>query len=274
MHSTLEVLGPLLFFGFMALITLVAQIVKIAQEWERGVVLRLGKFDRTRGPGLFFLIPFVEKVIKVDIRVVAHEVPPQEVITRDNVTIKVSAVIYFRVLAESVENAVCRVFSYYEATSQIAQTTLRSILGQHELDDLLAHRDKINLALQKIIDEQTGPWGVKVSAVEIKDVELPASMQRAMARQAEAEREKRAKIIHADGEFQASQKLADAADVLSRHTSALQLRFLQTLTEISAEKNSTIIFPVPIDTLMPFLDRVRTDHPTAAPTSGPAPAAG
>lgn len=271
MHSIVEVLGPFLFLAIVALISVVSQIVKVAMEWERGVVLRLGKYERTAGPGLFFLIPIVERAIKVDIRVVTHVVPPQEVITRDNVTIKVNAVIYFRVLAEAVANAICRVYNYQDATSQIAQTTLRSILGQHELDDLLANRDKINLALQRIIDEQTEPWGVKVSAVEIKDVELPQSMQRAMARQAEAEREKRAKIIHADGEFQASKRLAEAAEVLGHSSAAMQLRFLQTLTEIAVEKSSTILFPVPIDTLRPFLQapaEAWSPGPRSAPSQG------
>lgn len=252
MRELVELIGPLAVVAVVMVMIIVPQFIKIAQEWERVVVLRLGKFMRVRGPGLVILIPLVERGIKVDIRVVVHEVPPQEIITRDNVTIKVSAVIYFRVM--SAESAVCRVMDFFNATSQIAQTTLRSALGQHELDELLAHRDKINLALQKDIDEQTEPWGVKVTAVEIKDVELPQSMQRAMAKQAEAEREKRAKVIHAEGEFLASQRLGEAAQVLGRTKAAMQLRYLQTLTEISLEKSSTIIFPVPVDTLRPFLD--------------------
>jgi len=255
LEALVKAIGPFTVLAIIAAIIVVPQFIKIAQEWERGVVLRLGKYDRTRGPGLFFLIPFVERAIKVDVRVFTHEVPPQEVITRDNVTIKVSAVIYFQVLAEQAQNAVCRVYDFAQATSQISQTTLRSILGQHELDELLANRDKINVALQRIIDDQTEPWGVNVSAVEIKDVELPASMQRAMAKQAEAEREKRAKVIHAEGEYLASERLAAAALVIGASPAAMQLRFLQTLTEIAVEKSSTILFPVPIDTLKPFLMR-------------------
>jgi len=242
------------------LMVLIPMFVKICQEWERAVVLRLGKYDRTRGPGIIFLIPAVERCIKIDTRLVAHEVAPQEIITRDNVTIKVSAALYFYVLIA--ENAVCKIYDFFQTTSQLAQTTLRSILGQHDLDDLLVNRNKINLALQEIIDEQTEKWGVKVHSVEIKDVELPTTMQRAMAKQAEAEREKRAKVIHAEGEFQASQRLAEAANILGSSTAAMQLRFLQTLTEISVEKSSTILFPVPIDTLRPFL------QPDATKTSG------
>ncbi len=242
-------------------LVLLPRVVKITQEWERAVILRLGRFVRVRGPGVVFLIPFVERALKVDVRVVTHEVPPQEVITRDNVTIKVSAVLYFRVLVDHVQDAVCKVLNYVQATSQISQTTLRSILGQHELDDLLANREKINLALQRVIDEQTEGWGIKVTVVEIKDVELPTPMQRAMARQAEAEREKRAKIIHAEGEFQAAQRLAEAAQVLGINQGAMQLRFLQTLTEISTENSSTVIFPVPVDTIRPFLQQL---SPTVA----------
>ncbi|MDP2728402.1 MAG: slipin family protein, partial [Dehalococcoidia bacterium] len=223
------------------------------QEYERGVLFRLGRLVGPRGPGLFFIIPIVDRIVRVDLRVVPLEVPPQEVITRDNVTIKVTAVLFFRVVDP--ENAIVKVSDFVRATFQIAQTTLRSVLGQSELDELLAHREAINQRLAQIIDEQTEPWGVKVSAVEVKDVELPQTMQRAMSRQAEAEREKRAKIIHADGEFQASQMLADAAKVIGSQEQALQLRYLQTLTEIAAEKNSTIVFPIPIDLISSFLNR-------------------
>ena len=213
--------------------------VKIVQEYERGVIFRLGRLVGARGPGLFVIIPFVDRMVKIDLRVVTLEIPPQEVISKDNVTIRVSAVLYFRVL--NPDNAVTRVADYVRATFQIAQTTLRSVLGQSELDELLAQREQINQRLQQIIDEQTEPWGIKVSTVEVKDVELPESMQRAMARQAEAEREKRAKIIHAEGEFQAAQTLAEAARVIATQESALQLRYLQTLAEIATEKNSTIV---------------------------------
>ena len=216
-----------------------AAAVKIVQEYERGVIFRLGRLVGAKGPGLFFIIPFVDRMAKIDLRVITLEIPPQEVITRDNVTIRVSAVLYFRVLDPS--HAVTRVADYVRATFQIAQTTLRSVLGQSELDELLAQREQINQRLQQIIDEQTEPWGIKVSTVEVKDVELPEVMQRAMARQAEAEREKRAKIIHAEGEFQAAQTLAEAARVIASQESALQLRYLQTLNEIAVEKNSTVI---------------------------------
>ncbi len=237
----------------LILIAFLGSSVKIVKEYERGVIFRLGRLEGARGPGLFFVIPIMEAMVRVDLRTITMEVPPQEVITRDNVTVKVNAVVYFRVIDP--DRAVTKVLDYIRATSQIAQTTLRSVLGQSELDELLSHREEINLKLQKIIDEQTEPWGVKVSVVEVKDVELPDNMQRAMARQAEAEREKRAKIIHAEGEFQASQTLAKAAHVLSTEPAALQLRFLQTLAEISVEKNSTIIFPVPVDLIMPFIER-------------------
>ncbi len=219
--------------------------VKVVQEYERGVIFRLGRLIGAKGPGLFFIIPGVDRMMKIDLRVITLVVDPQEVITRDNVTVKVNAVLYFKVIDPNM--AVVKVLDYVRATSQIAQTTLRAVLGQSDLDTLLAQRDQINQRLQKIIDEQTEPWGVKVSVVEVKDVELPQSMQRAMAKQAEAEREKRAKVIHAQGEFDASARLADAADMLNRSSTALQLRYLQTLTEIAVEKNSTIIFPVPID---------------------------
>ena len=219
--------------------------VKVVQEYERGVVFRLGRLLGPRGPGIILLIPFIEKMRKVDLRTVTMDIPAQEVITRDNVTVRVNAVAYFRVLDPNA--ATVNVADYIRATSQIAQTTLRSVLGQGDLDDLLSEREKINQELQRIIDDQTEPWGVKVSIVEVKDVELPSSMQRAMARQAEAEREKRAKVIHAEGEFQASQQLAQAAEVIAQNPVTIQLRYLQTLTEIGAEQNTTVVFPLPID---------------------------
>lgn len=235
------------------LLLLVGSAVRILLEYERGVVFRLGRFAGVRGPGLRFIIPVIDKLVKVSLRTIVTDVPPQDVITKDNVSVKVNAVTYFRVV--SPEKALIEVENFLYATSQLAQTTLRSILGQVELDELLSHREKINLQLQEILDRQTDPWGVKVSNVEIKHVDLPVEMQRAMAKQAEAERERRAKVIHAEGEFQASQKLADAAHVISSEAGALQLRFLQTLTEIAAEKNSTILFPIPIDLVKPFLKR-------------------
>jgi regulator of protease activity HflC (stomatin/prohibitin superfamily) len=221
--------------------------IKIVQEYERGVVFRLGRLVGPRGPGLILLIPFIERMIKVDLRTVTMDVPAQEVITRDNVTVRVNAVAYFRVVDPSA--SVVNVADYIRATSQISQTTLRSILGQSMLDELLSEREKINRELQQIIDQQTEPWGIKVSVVEVRDVELPQTMQRAMAAQAEAERVKRAKIIHADGEFQASQQLAEAAEVIHRNPVTIQLRYLQTLAEVGAEKNTTIIFPLPIELL-------------------------
>ena len=227
------------------LVILLASAIKIVQEYERGVIFRLGRLVGAKGPGLFFIIPIVDRMIKVDLRVVTLDVPTQEVITRDNVTVSVNAVVYFRVVDPS--DAVVQIEDFRRATWNISQTTLRNVIGQSELDELLAHREDINQKLQQIIDEATEPWGVKVSIVEIKDVGLPQSMQRAMARQAEAEREKRAKIIHAEGEYSASQQLAAAAGVLSEQPAGVQLRYLQTLTEISVEKNSTIIFPVPIE---------------------------
>lgn len=247
--------------------------VKIVKEYERGVVFRLGRLVGTRGPGLILLIPFIERMEKVDLRTVTMDVPAQEVITRDNVTVRVNAVAYFRVVDPNA--AVVNVADYIRATSQIAQTTLRSILGQSVLDELLAERDKINQELQRIIDEQTEPWGVKVSVVEVKDVELPQTMQRAMARQAEAEREKRAKIIHAEGEYQASRQLAEAAEVIYQNPIAIQLRYLQTLTEIGAERNTTVVFPLPIDMLGAFISRFGPDGRRAGPSPAPegAPAA-
>lgn len=243
----MEALGVVI--GVMVVFVLIVlfSAVKVVQEYERGVVFRLGRLVGPRGPGLILLIPFVERMQKVDLRTVTMDIPAQEVITRDNVTVRVNAVAYFRVLDPN--SATVNVADYIRATSQIAQTTLRSVLGQSELDDLLSEREKINLELQQIIDQQTEPWGVKVSIVEVKDVELPPTMQRAMARQAEAEREKRAKIIHAEGEFQASQQLAEAAEVIDQNPVTIQLRYLQTLTEIGVEKNTTVVFPLPIDLL-------------------------
>jgi regulator of protease activity HflC (stomatin/prohibitin superfamily) len=247
----------LLCFAVLAFIALMVALsaVKIVPEYERGVVFRLGRLVGARGPGLFFLVPIFERMVRVDTRVITMDVPPQEVITLDNVTIKVNAVLYFYVVNPNY--AVTKVMDYIRATMQIAQTTLRSVVGQVELDELLARREAINERLQKIIDDQTEPWGVKVTIVEVKDVELPQSMQRAMAKQAEAEREKRAKIIHADGEFQASKMLAEAAIVIAREPVTLQLRYLQTLTEIAVEKNSTILFPLPIDTIKLFMDGIQ-----------------
>jgi regulator of protease activity HflC (stomatin/prohibitin superfamily) len=239
---------------FLALVIAISSI-RIINEYERGVVFRLGRLIALKAAGLNFIIPFgVDRLVKMDLRTITLEVPPQEIITNDNVTAKVNAVIYFQVVDP--QWAVTRVLNYINATSQIAQTTLRAALGQATLDELLGNRDKINQNLQKIIDEQTEPWGIKVSVVEIKDVELPSTMQRAMAKQAEAEREKRAKIINAEGEFQASQTLANAAQVISSQQGALQLRFLQTLVEIGYEKNTTIVFPIPIDLIRPILDIV------------------
>lgn len=232
---------------------IIANAIRILREYERGVIFRLGRLIGAKGPGLIFLIPIIDRMIRVDLRTVTFDVPPQDVITRDNISVKVNAVVYFRVI--DANQAIVNVANYMMATSQIAQTTLRSVLGQFELDDLLANREHINQKLQKIIDEQTEPWGIKVSVVEVKNVDLPVEMQRAIARQAEAERERRAKVIHAEGEFQASQKLAEAADVIGRNPATLQLRYLQTLTEIAAEKNSTTIFPIPIDLITPFLKK-------------------
>jgi regulator of protease activity HflC (stomatin/prohibitin superfamily) len=229
-----------------------ASAIRILNEYERGVVFRLGRvMDRAKGPGLIILIPVVDKMVKISLRLVAMDVPPQDVITRDNVSVKVNAVIYFRVM-DSI-NAVIEVENYLYATSQLAQTTLRSVCGQAELDELLSDRDKINSELQEILDKHTDPWGVKVTTVEVKHIDLPQDMQRAMARQAEAERERRAKVINAEGEHQAANRLAQAAEIISEHPMALQLRYLQTLREVSAENNSTILFPIPIDLFKPFL---------------------
>lgn len=228
-------------------VAFLASFIKVLKEYERGVIFRLGRLIGSKGPGLIILIPFVDKMVRVDLRVITYDVPAQDVITKDNVSVKVNAVLYFQVVESN--KAIVSVANFFEATSQIAQTTLRSVLGQVELDDLLANREKINAELQHIIDDQTEPWGIKVSVVEVKNVDLPPEMMRAMAKQAEAERERRSKVIHADGEFQASQKIADAAKVIATAPNAMQLRFLQTLVEVSAEKNSTMIFPVPIDLL-------------------------
>ena len=267
MPSSLPVLGVVAVFALIVFFS----AVKVVQEYERGVVFRLGRLVGPRGPGLILLIPFIERMQKVDLRTVTMDIPAQEVITRDNVTVRVNAVAYFRVLDPNA--AVVNVADYIRATSQIAQTTLRSVLGQSALDDLLSEREKINQELQRIIDEQTEPWGIKVSIVEVKDVELPQSMQRAMARQAEAEREKRAKIIHAEGEFQASQQLAEAAEVINRNPVTIQLRYLQTLTEIGAEKNTTVVFPLPIDLIGTLMGGVDGARPERAPAPSTPPAA-
>lgn len=235
------------------LIALLSLSIRVVYQYEAGVTFRLGRYQNTRKPGLRFIIPIIDKMRKIDTRVVTMDVPAQEAITRDNVTVKVNAVVYFKVT--NPEAAVIEVYNYMQATFQIAQTTLRSVLGQSDLDELLSHREKLNQTLQKIIDEQTGPWGIKVSVVEIKDVELPASMQRAMAAQAEAERDRRAKIVHAEGEFQAAQKITEAAAILGREPAAIQLRYMQTLTQIATERTSTIIFPLPLEMLNAFMPK-------------------
>ncbi|UCD63578.1 MAG: slipin family protein [Candidatus Zixiibacteriota bacterium] len=253
----LPAIAVIVFFGFIIL----ANAIRILKEYERGVIFRLGRLIGAKGPGLILLIPIVDKMVKVDLRVLTYDVPSQDVITKDNVSVKVNAVLYFQVLDPN--KAIVSVANYFEATSQIAQTTLRSVLGQVELDDLLANREKINAELQHIIDDQTEPWGIKVSVVEVKNVDLPVEMIRAIARQAEAERERRSKVIHADGEFQAAQKLADAATVIAKAPQAMNLRFLQTLVEVSAEKSSTLIFPVPVDLLQSlknFMDLQAADQ--------------
>lgn len=244
-------------FVVFFVIYIASSAIKILREYERGVVFRLGRVIPVKGPGLVIIIPIIDKLLKVSLRIVAMDVPAQDIITKDNITVKVNAVIYFRVIDPI--RAITEVEDFYYATSQIAQTTLRSILGQSQLDDLLTKREEVNAELQKVIDFQTEPWGVKVTAVEVKNVDLPTEMLRAIARQAEAERERRAKIIHAEGEFQAAQKLSEAANIISAAPSALQLRFLQTLTEISTEKNSTIIFPIPIDLIKPFMEKFGKD---------------
>jgi regulator of protease activity HflC (stomatin/prohibitin superfamily) len=250
-----NLVGPAGTFGIIVVILIISGI-KIMKEYQRAVIFRLGRMVGARGPGIIYVIPLIEKMIRVDLRTVTMDIPPQDVITRDNVSVKVSAVLYFRVLDPN--RAIREVENYLFATSQLAQVTLRSVCGQGELDELLAERDKINARIQTILDAQTDPWGIKVVLVELKHIDLPQEMQRAMAKQAEAERERRAKVIHAEGEFQASQKLADAAEIIAKHPMALHLRFLQSLVEVSAEKNSTIIFPVPIDLLAPFLKKSET----------------
>ena len=249
------------FTGFILAVVLaiyfLSSAIKILKEYERGVVFRLGRLIPVKGPGLVIIWPIIDKLVKVSLRTVAFDVPPQDVITRDNISVKVNAVVYFRVIDPI--KAITAVEDFYYATSQISQTTLRSILGQSQLDDLLSKREDINAELQKVIDQQTEPWGVKVATVEVKNVDLPVEMQRAIAKQAEAERERRAKVIHAEGEFQASQKLADAAAIIATQPMAMQLRFLGTLAEIATEKNSTIIFPVPIDLLEPFIKKLKKE---------------
>ena len=254
-----ELLGQL---GIIAviLIILIVSGIKILKEYERGVIFRLGRMVSPRGPGLIYVIPVIEKMVRLDLRTVTMDIPPQDVITRDNVSVKVNAVIYFRIIDPN--RAVREVENYLFATSQLGQVTLRSVCGQAELDELLAEREKINTKLQEILDTQTDPWGIKVISVEIKHIDLPQEMQRAMAKQAEAERERRAKVIHAAGEFEASQKLAEAADVIGREPSAIHLRFLQSLVQIAAENNQTIVLPIPID----LLKKMIGETPTAATT--------
>jgi regulator of protease activity HflC (stomatin/prohibitin superfamily) len=250
MTAAIVVVVVLLFLLVLFLIS----AIKVAREYERGIVFRLGRLlPEPKGPGLFLLIPVVDRMVKVDLRTITLNIPPQEVITKDNVPARVNAVAYFRIVEP--KNAIVQIENFMVATSQIAQTTLRSVLGQHLLDELLSERDKINAILQEIIDEATSPWGIKVSIVEVKDVEIPSGMQRAMARQAEAERERRAKVINAEGEFQASERLKDAALVIEEHPIALQLRYLQTLLELGSSQSTTIVFPAPIDLLTPFLER-------------------
>jgi regulator of protease activity HflC (stomatin/prohibitin superfamily) len=251
MSAALIIIAILLFLIVLFLFA----AIKVAREYERGIVFRLGRLlPAPKGPGLFILIPVVDRMVKVDLRTITLTIPPQEVITKDNVPVRVNAVAYFRIVDP--KSAIVQIENYMVATSQIAQTTLRSVLGQHVLDELLSEREKINSILQGIIDESTAPWGIKVSIVEVKDVEIPSGMQRAMARQAEAERERRAKIINAEGEFQAAERLKDAALVIEEHPIALQLRYLQTLLEISSGNSSTIIFPAPIDLIRPFLEKL------------------
>jgi regulator of protease activity HflC (stomatin/prohibitin superfamily) len=250
--------------GFSGLILVIILIVyflssaiKVLREYERGVVFRLGRLIPVKGPGLVIIWPIIDKLVKVSLRTITMDVPSQDIITKDNVTVKVNAVVYFRVVDPT--KAITEIIDFEYATSQISQTTLRSVLGQSQLDELLAKRDELNAELQKIIDEQTEPWGIKVATVEVKNVDLPIEMQRAIAKQAEAERERRAKIIHAEGEFQAAQKLSDAAEILGTQPTAIQLRYLQTLTKVASENNSTTIFPVPIDLLEPFMKKMKKD---------------
>jgi regulator of protease activity HflC (stomatin/prohibitin superfamily) len=246
-------------FVLFLIIYFLSSAIKVLREYERGVVFRLGRVIPVKGPGLVIIWPIIDKLVRVSLRIVTMDVPSQDVITKDNISVKVNAVVYFRVM-EPIK-AITEIADFYFATSQIAQTTLRSILGQSQLDELLSNREQVNAELQKVIDFQTAPWGIKVTAVEVKNVDLPVEMQRAIAKQAEAERERRAKVIHAEGEFQASQKLADAANIIATAPSALQLRFLQTLAEIATEKNSTIIFPIPIDLIKPFLEKEKRETP-------------
>jgi regulator of protease activity HflC (stomatin/prohibitin superfamily) len=246
-------ISPAILFLIVFLIILASAAIKILREYERGVIFRLGRLIGAKGPGLIFIIPGVDKLLRVSLRTVALEIPPQDVITRDNISITVNAVVYFRVLDPN--KAVVEVENYLYATSQLAQTTLRSIIGQSQLDELLSERDKINIKLQDVLDKQTEPWGIKVSLVETKQVDLATEMQRAIARQAEAERERRAKVIHAEGEAQAAEKLAEAANIISAYPAAMQLRFLQTLSKVSAEKNHTIVLPLPIDLLTAFFQK-------------------
>lgn len=266
MGELFEMIKTTAFIWILALVIIIPAAVKVVKEYERAVTFRLGRFIGVKGPGLILLIPFFDQIVRVGLRIVTMDVPTQEIITKDNVTIRVNAVVYFKVV--NPENAIIKVEDFVHATSQFAQTTLRSILGRSELDEILSHRDKINQELQEIIDEATDGWGIKVTSVEIKDVELPQSMQRAMARQAEAEREKRAKVIHAEGEKAAAQSMQDAAVILSKNPAALQMRYLQTLTEISVEKSSTILFPVPIDTMKVFFDAFH-GGPTGKPPATP-----
>jgi regulator of protease activity HflC (stomatin/prohibitin superfamily) len=251
----MEVFSAIFFVLIMFVAIILANAIRILREYERGVVFRLGRLIAVKGPGLILLIPLIDKLVKVSLRTVVMDVPPQDIITKDNVSIKVNAVVYFRVVHP--DKAIVEVENFLFATSQLSQTTLRSILGQSELDELLAEREKINSELQKIIDHQTEPWGLKISNVEVKHIDLPAEMQRAMAKQAEAERERRAKVIHAEGEFQASQRLSDAAKIIEAHPTALQLRYLQTLTEVGSDKNSTIVFPFPIDLFSHFMENLK-----------------
>jgi regulator of protease activity HflC (stomatin/prohibitin superfamily) len=251
----------------VVVIIILSSMIKIVREYERGVVFRLGRLMPARGPGIIFLIPYIERMTKVDLRVITMDVPRQEVMTRDNVPVTVDAVVYFRVV--NPEDAVVKVENFVRATALIAQTTLRSIIGQAELDELLSHRDKINQELQTVIDQHSDPWGVKVVTVEVRDVVLPEGMRRSMARQAEVERERRAKVIAAEGEFQAAEKLRQAAEIMSTQPAAIQLRYLQTLTEVASENNSTVLFPIPIDLVKPFLERAAAAaQPPAQPPSG------
>ena len=257
--------------GYLLAVPLFFLAVKIVQEYERGVIFRLGRLVGARGPGLFLILPIVERMVKVDLRVVTMDVPRQDVITKDNVTVKVDAVVYFRVI--NPEDAVVKIMDYFRATSLVAQTTLRSVLGQSDMDELLSRREDVNQRLQQIIDEATEPWGIKVTIVEVRDVSLPADMINAMSRQAQAERERRAKVIHAEGEFQAAARLAEAGAVMAAEPATLQLRYLQTLTEIASEKNSTVVFPIPIDLITMFLNGSRANGGSERPRRREVPAA-